>query len=127
MRNGEYTYYAHHAQQREVHPLIAQVVCAMHMEYAHAHAHAHATHMPHAMHMPCTCHAPMPMPMPMPMHMHLHSTCRRVEEGERKIAAKFEPGVKGGTQPAGGLLELLALTLALTLPTDPDTNPNPSP
>jgi len=30
----------------------------------------------------------------------------RVEEGERKIAAKFEPGVKGGTQPAGGAMEL---------------------
>ena len=70
-------------------------------------------------------HTHMHMPMPTPMHM--HSTCRRVEEGERKIAAKFEPGVKGGTQPAGGLLERLALTLALTLPTDPGTNPNPSP
>ena len=45
----------------------------------------------------------------------------RVEEGERKIAAKFEPGVKGGTQPAGGLMELPAahqgtLILTLTLP-----------
>jgi hypothetical protein len=53
----------------------------------------------------------------------------RVEEGERKIAAKFEPGVKGGTQPTGGLIDpsaahqgtltlfvVLALALTLTLP-----------
>ena len=79
--------------------------------------------------------SPSPNPHPSPTLTRTRTLTRwiadlswRVEEGERKIAAKFEPGVKGGTQPAGGLMDppaahqgtltltvVLALALTLTL------------